>query len=115
MILNSGEDKRRRLKGYNMSDLSSLFGSATAAQTEQGGFYVYEEIGEKRFTLSIHGRSRIYKPLDIRERVQWIEQPVGLSSRQVGRKISSKLRQTTAELYSANNELTDDLLDPYNC
>ena len=33
-----------------------------------------------------------------------------LSSRQVGRKISSKLRQTTAELYSANNELTDDLL-----
>ena len=34
-----------------------------------------------------------------------------LSSRQVGRKISGKLRQTTAELYSANNELTDDLLD----
>lgn len=34
-----------------------------------------------------------------------------LSSRQVGRKISSKLRQTTAELYSTNNELTDDLLD----
>lgn len=34
-----------------------------------------------------------------------------LSSRQVGRKISSKLRQTAAELYSANNELTDDLLD----
>ena len=34
-----------------------------------------------------------------------------LSSRQVGRKISSKLRRTTAELYSANNELTDDLLD----
>lgn len=34
-----------------------------------------------------------------------------LSSRQIGRKISSKLRQTTAELYSANNELTDDLLD----
>ena len=34
-----------------------------------------------------------------------------LSSRQVGRKISSKLRQTTAELSSANNELTDDLLD----
>ena len=34
-----------------------------------------------------------------------------LSFRQVGRKISSKLRQTTAELYSANNELTDDLLD----
>lgn len=34
-----------------------------------------------------------------------------LSSRQVGRKISSKLRQTTAKLYSANNELTDDLLD----
>jgi replicative DNA helicase len=34
-----------------------------------------------------------------------------LSSRQVGRTISSKLRQTTAELYSANNELTDDLLD----
>lgn len=34
-----------------------------------------------------------------------------LSSRQVGRKISSKLRQTTAELYSINNELTDDLLD----
>ena len=34
-----------------------------------------------------------------------------LSSRQVGRKISSMLRQTTAELYSANNELTDDLLD----
>lgn len=34
-----------------------------------------------------------------------------LSSRQVGRKISSKLRKTTAELYSANNELTDDLLD----
>lgn len=34
-----------------------------------------------------------------------------LSSRQVGRKISSKLRQTTAELYSDNNELTDDLLD----
>lgn len=34
-----------------------------------------------------------------------------LSSRQVGRKISSKLGQTTAELYSANNELTDDLLD----
>lgn len=34
-----------------------------------------------------------------------------LSSRQVGRKISSKLRQTTAELYSANNELTDNLLD----
>lgn len=34
-----------------------------------------------------------------------------LSSRQVGRKISSKLRQTTAELYSANNDLTDDLLD----
>lgn len=34
-----------------------------------------------------------------------------LSSRQVGRKISSKLRQTTTELYSANNELTDDLLD----
>lgn len=34
-----------------------------------------------------------------------------LSSRQVGRKISGKLRQTTAELYSTNNELTDDLLD----
>lgn len=34
-----------------------------------------------------------------------------LSFRQVGRKISSKLRQTTAELYGANNELTDDLLD----
>lgn len=34
-----------------------------------------------------------------------------LSSRQVGRKISGKLRQTTAELYSANKELTDDLLD----
>lgn len=34
-----------------------------------------------------------------------------LSSRQVGRKISSKLRQTTAELYSANNSLTDELLD----
>lgn len=34
-----------------------------------------------------------------------------LSSRQVGRKISSKLRQTTVELYSTNNELTDDLLD----
>ena len=34
-----------------------------------------------------------------------------LSSRQVGRKISRKKRQTTAELYSANNELTDDLLD----
>ena len=34
-----------------------------------------------------------------------------LSSRQVGRKISNKLRQTTAELYSVNNELTDDLLD----
>lgn len=34
-----------------------------------------------------------------------------LSSRQIGRKISSKLRQTTAELYSANKELTDDLLD----
>lgn len=34
-----------------------------------------------------------------------------LSSRQVGRKISSKLRQTTAELYSTNNELTDNLLD----
>lgn len=33
-----------------------------------------------------------------------------LSSRQVGRKMSSKLRQTTAELYSANNELDDDLL-----
>lgn len=34
-----------------------------------------------------------------------------LSSRQVGRKISSKLRQTTAELYSANNSLTDELLE----
>lgn len=33
-----------------------------------------------------------------------------LSSRNVGRKISSKLRQTTAELYSANNELNDELL-----
>lgn len=33
-----------------------------------------------------------------------------LSSRQVGRKMSSKLRQTTTELYSANNDLTDDLL-----
>lgn len=33
-----------------------------------------------------------------------------LSSRQVGRKMSSKLRKTTAELYSANNELDDDLL-----
>lgn len=34
-----------------------------------------------------------------------------LSSRQVGRKISSKLRQTTAELYSANDSLTDELLE----
>lgn len=33
-----------------------------------------------------------------------------LSSRQVGRKISSKLRQTTAELYSANTELESDIL-----
>lgn len=33
-----------------------------------------------------------------------------LSSRQVGRKLSSKLRQTTAQLYSANEELNDDLL-----
>lgn len=33
-----------------------------------------------------------------------------LSSRQVGRKISSKLRHTTAELYSANTELQDDVL-----
>lgn len=33
-----------------------------------------------------------------------------LSSRQVGRKMSSKLRQTTAELYSANNELDNELL-----
>ena len=33
-----------------------------------------------------------------------------LSSRQVGRKMSSKLSPTTAELYSANNELDDDLL-----
>lgn len=33
-----------------------------------------------------------------------------LSSRNVGRKLSSKLRQTTAELYSANNELNDELL-----
>lgn len=30
-----------------------------------------------------------------------------LSSRQVGRKLSSKLRQTTTELYSANSELSD--------
>lgn len=34
-----------------------------------------------------------------------------LSSRQVGRKISSKLRQTTAELYSTNDSLTDELLE----
>lgn len=34
-----------------------------------------------------------------------------LSSRQVCRKISSKLRQTTAELYSANDSLTDELLE----
>lgn len=34
-----------------------------------------------------------------------------LSSRQVGRKISSKLRQTTAELYSASDSLTDELLE----
>lgn len=34
-----------------------------------------------------------------------------LSSRQVGRKLSSKLRQTTAELYSANTDLTDLELD----
>lgn len=33
-----------------------------------------------------------------------------LSSRNVGRKISSKLRRTTAELYSANDELNDELL-----
>lgn len=33
-----------------------------------------------------------------------------LSSRNVGRKLSSKLRQTTTSLYSANAELTDDLL-----
>lgn len=33
-----------------------------------------------------------------------------LSSRQVGRKLSSKLRQTTAQLYSANEELNDDTL-----
>lgn len=33
-----------------------------------------------------------------------------LSSRQVGRKLSSKLRQTTAELYSANAELQDETL-----
>ena len=33
-----------------------------------------------------------------------------LSSRQVGRKLSSKLRQTTTELYSANAELDDDVL-----
>lgn len=33
-----------------------------------------------------------------------------LSSRNVGRKLSSKLRQTTAELYSANDNLTDDSL-----
>lgn len=33
-----------------------------------------------------------------------------LSSRNVGRKLSSKLRQTTAELYSANNELNNELL-----
>ena len=33
-----------------------------------------------------------------------------LSSRQVGRKLSSKLRQTTTELYSANIELEDDIL-----
>lgn len=33
-----------------------------------------------------------------------------LSSRNVGRKLSSKLRQTTAELYSASNELNDELL-----
>lgn len=34
-----------------------------------------------------------------------------LSSRQVGRKLSSKLRQTTAQLYSANEELNDDTLE----
>lgn len=33
-----------------------------------------------------------------------------LSSRQVGRKLSSKLRLTTAELYSANNDLDNDAL-----
>lgn len=33
-----------------------------------------------------------------------------LSSRNVGRKISSKLRRTTAELYSASNELNNELL-----
>jgi replicative DNA helicase len=34
-----------------------------------------------------------------------------LSSRQVGRKLSSKLRQTTAQLYSANEDLQDSLLE----
>lgn len=34
-----------------------------------------------------------------------------LSSRQVGRKISSKLRQTTAELYSSGKDLEDALLE----
>lgn len=34
-----------------------------------------------------------------------------LSSRQVGRKLSSKLRQTTAQLYSANEDLQDNLLE----
>ena len=33
-----------------------------------------------------------------------------LSSRQVGRKLSSKLRQTTAQLYSANEDLADETL-----
>jgi replicative DNA helicase len=33
-----------------------------------------------------------------------------LSSRQVGRKLSSKLRQTTAQLYSANGDLADETL-----
>lgn len=34
-----------------------------------------------------------------------------LSSRQVGRKLSSKLRRTTAELYSANQELDESTLE----
>lgn len=34
-----------------------------------------------------------------------------LSSRQVGRKLSSKLRQTTTELYSANSDLSDGVLE----
>lgn len=33
-----------------------------------------------------------------------------LSSRNVGRKLSSKLRRTTAELYNVNNDITDELL-----